>query len=522
MERSEVIFLTNTTSSSTSSPAAITTNNEINYEEKLIPKQITDQEDLKLKCIKQFELNNKLKFLRVIWTDVCNKIRCKCISREWLLKNKSEFIYVSVTGVVQSLNPNTDEIVFDSLPPSQSSDFVEVYLVPDWASVRPVPYSPEFLQVFGYFYKSDQVDSSKVVQGQVKPLTPWPVCPRHCLDRSLTMLKSEFGLELKGSFEEEFFLLKRQPDGKNVVEENALDQFSFATVYSLDRYNHLLEEITDHLGNQGIEIEQILKESSPGQFEFTLPYTDIKTACDRHVLFRLTVHAIAFQNGFIASFLPKVFKNRAGSGCHGHFSLWKDGINTTPSKIGEQGIEGISPSSCNFIAGILKHAKGLTPLFNACINSYQRLAPGTWSGATITWGINNKEAFIRIPSSPFSAFKGNSNFEVKTIDHSANLFLAIAGIVYSGMDGLRNKLSPPPATSKIPQLLTDEECKNLGISETLPLTLSDAILAFSNDQLLTDAFGDIAQVFIGMKKVENSRLEKCSFEDQRSILLELY
>ncbi|MBX9255606.1 hypothetical protein H1Q63_16990 [Desmonostoc muscorum CCALA 125] len=46
--------------------------------------------------------------------------------------------------------------------------------------------------------------------------------------------------------------------------------------------------------------------------------------------FRETVRAIAHQHNLTASFLPKIFADAAGSGCHIHLSLWYNGQNLLP------------------------------------------------------------------------------------------------------------------------------------------------------------------------------------------------
>ncbi|WP_373690621.1 hypothetical protein [Desmonostoc muscorum] len=84
--------------------------------------------------------------------------------------------------------------------------------------------------------------------------------------------------------------------------------------------------------------------------------------------FRETVRAIAHQHNLTASFLPKIFADAAGSGCHIHLSLWRDGQNLLPDP---QGICGVSQIGEAFIAGILDHLPALMALTTPSTNSYR-------------------------------------------------------------------------------------------------------------------------------------------------------
>ena len=78
----------------------------------------------------------------------------------------------------------------------------------------------------------------------------------------------------------------------------------------------------------------------------------------------------------------------------------------------------------HFIGGLLAHLPALVALTCASVNSYRRLAPQMWSSAYTVYGMDNREAAVRI-CSPMRDDPGSSvNLELKPSDSSANPYLA--------------------------------------------------------------------------------------------------
>ncbi|KAF2073849.1 hypothetical protein CYY_004845 [Polysphondylium violaceum] len=478
----------------------------------------------RLEVLKKIENDKRLKFIRVCWVDVANKIRCKSVNTRWLLEHRDNFFNVTVTNACMSFKAFEDAIVQEALPPN--SGFGEVFLVPDWDSFTRHPSNPAYAQMFGSFYTVPKVETN--AQGQSttthqRPLlAPWNLCPRNALKSAIDRLFANGQFTAKGSFEEEFYLIPREKNLQPTVNDLVWrDNSTFASCYSLDVYSDVLEKITDALELQGVPVEQLIKESGPGQFEITVPYTDILIACDRHEIIRQTVHSVAYECGFIASFIPRIYDNAAGNGCHAHLSLWKDGKNIIPD-VSNPNQSGISNVGCKFIAGVIGHAKALTGLFNTTKNSFTRLKPNCWSGSNITWGLDNKEAFIRVPTSPMSAIKGNTNFEIKTLDHTANVYLAMAAVIHSGLDGIVNDVPIPLHTSLNPCTLSQEERTKLGI-DVLPSNLITALEYLKKDQELVKNLGeDLVRAYTSVKLAEDKCLSSLTDEEIKLKLLELY
>lgn len=137
----------------------------------------------------------------------------------------------------------------------------------------------------------------------------------------------------------------------------------------------------------------------------------------------------------------------AGSGCHAHLSLWKDGANIFPSGT-DSNKHGMSASAQHFVAGILHHLPALLAFTSPHPLSYARIRPYTWSGAFQVWGRDNKEAPLRTCSPPGAAAGAVTNVEVKSLDGCANPHLGLAALAAAGLDGLRKRMALPDPTGE--------------------------------------------------------------------------
>lgn len=152
--------------------------------------------------------------------------------------------------------------------------------------------------------------------------------------------------------------------------------------YAMDINCEIIHNMVEALIKQGLEVQQYYPESGPGQQEITIKYTDALKAGDNQIAFREIVKAIAVKHGFLASFLPKIFPDKTGSGCHLHLSLWKDGENILTDYQEEHGI---SKMGEHFISGILHHLPALMAVTTPIPNSYRRIVPHGWTGAFQSW-----------------------------------------------------------------------------------------------------------------------------------------
>jgi glutamine synthetase len=248
-------------------------------------------------------------------------------------------------------------------------------------------------------------------------------------------------------------------------------------------------------------------EDANGQFEQNLTYADALTSCDRAVFFRYMVHALAEQNGMIATFMPKPFTHLTGNGCHFHMSLWGgDGRNLFLDESDPRGL-GLSELAYNFIGGLKKHARATSALTAPTVNSYKRLKVGTtvsgatWSPIWISYGYNNRTQMLRIP--------GPGRVEDRTIDGSCNPYLAAAAVLAAGLDGIDSGLDAGEPNSDNLYAFPYDELRARGL-ETLPTNLLMATVDLAQDEVLRGALGhardeDYVDYFIRVKLDEWNR-----------------
>src|SRR5262249_14782992 len=272
---------------------------------------------------------------------------------------------------------------------------------PDWSTFTPLPYAPGHARIMGDMMR----------QGR-----PWPYCPRYFLKRMIAEAARD-GLEIRAAVENEVYLLRSLPVGIA-----PLDDTVFASTLAMDIARPIIDELAEALIAQEIQVEQYYPESGPGQQELSVRYAGALTAADHQIAFRETARAVALRHGVKASFLPKIFADKAGNGCHLHLSLWSK----EQDVVGDpKAPDGLSAKVRACMAGLLFHLPALMPLTAPSTNSYRRFQPHTWSGAFRCWGIDNREAAVRVPTNPEGA---PTNFELKTVDASSNPHLALGAV----------------------------------------------------------------------------------------------
>jgi len=179
---------------------------------------------------------------------------------------------------------------------------------------------------------------------------------------------------------------------------------------------------------------------------------------------------IAHKHGMTATFMPKPFANRAGSGAHFHVSIGSaKQKNAFYDKNDKSGM-GLSTMAYHFLGGILKHARALCAVAAPTVNSYKRLVVGralsgaTWAPAYIAYGDNNRTACVRVPY---------GRLEIRLPDSGCNPYLVSAAIIAAGLDGIDKKLDPGPAQNINLYQLSPEELAAKGI-KLLPQSLHEA------------------------------------------------
>jgi glutamine synthetase len=319
-----------------------------------------------------------------------------------------------------------------------------------------------------------------------------PLCSRDFLRRVAQALADE-GLHVMAAFEQEFWL--ELPGTRD-----ALPGFSLQRALQAEPF---VTDAARLLDAAGLEPEMLLAEFGPDQFELTVKPGSPITAADRAVLTRELLRMTARKAGGRASFTPVREPGSIGAGTHIHFSLWdQSGAPVTY----EQGQSAdLSPVAQSFCAGIVRHMRALCALTASSVVSYGRLQPHRWSAAYTCIGRQNREATLRIcPVVGFSAtpVERQFNIEYRAADATANPYIALAGVLAAGLDGIRSGAALPPLIDRDPSELTDTQRQAAGV-ERLPTSLAAALDMLAEDDVLIAAMGPVlSEAFLLAKRHE--------------------
>ncbi len=318
--------------------------------------------------------------------------------------------------------------------------------------------------------------------------------PRVNLKRILTRMEDLGFSTLNIGVEPEFFLFKLDDDGKPTLEVN--DTGGYFDLSPIDGAEDCRRDIVLELGKLGFNMEASHHEVAPGQHEINFMFSNAVEACDNIQTFKLVVKNVAKRHGLYASFMPKPISKINGNGMHTNCSLVDlDGNNAFYDPEGDLELS----DTCRYwIAGIMKHAKSFTAITNPLVNSYKRLIPGYEAPCYISWSDANRTALIRIP-----ATRGNATrTEIRSVDPSANPYLAMAAILSAGLDGVVNKVEPDDPIYLNLFNCGKEKRKEEGIGN-LPSNLGEALKALSQDEVIKESLGEhIYDKFVKIKKNE--------------------
>ena len=372
--------------------------------------------------------------------------------------------------------------MLDELAPEGSFGPVgEFRLVPDLDTFAVLPYTPKSARV--------------LCDMQTPDGKPWEACPRSFLRRMVARARGQ-GLTVKAAFENEFSLARREAD-RHVP----LDRSPYGSTTGMDSATPVMMDVIEALLAQGVHPEQYYPELGPGQQELPVRFADGVRAADNQITVRDTVRGVALNHGLVASFAPKPYADEAGNGSHIHWSLWRlaDGVNLFHDP---KGRHGLSEAAFAFMGGVLAHLPALVALTAPSVNSYRRLQPRSWCGAYASWGPDNREAAVRIPSTRRTLEMESTNLELKPCDPSSNPYLALGGLLAAGLDGMARTLDPGEPALVDPDTYSDVERKRRGI-RLVPRSLGDALDELERDEALREAMGGVLfREYVAVKRAE--------------------
>ncbi|MCY1691698.1 type I glutamate--ammonia ligase [Exiguobacterium sp. SL14] len=324
--------------------------------------------------------------------------------------------------------------------------------------------------------------------------TPFAGDPRGQLKRVLKEMEELGFSSFNVGPEPEFFLFKKDEKGRPTLELN--DQGGYFDLAPVDLGENCRKEIVIELENMGFEIEASHHEVAPGQHEIDFKYADAITTADNIQTFKLVVKTIVAKHNLHATFMPKPLFGVNGSGMHANMSLFKGNENVFFDE-GNEDMQ-LSDDARAFTAGILKHARAFTAVCNPTVNSYKRLVPGYEAPCYVAWSARNRSPLVRVP-----ARRGlSTRIEVRSVDPAKNPYLALATLLASGLDGIKNNLKAPTPIDRNIYVMDKPERVANGIDD-LPSTLSHALEVLKADDVVMHALGDhIAEHFVELKEIE--------------------
>jgi glutamine synthetase len=393
-----------------------------------------------------------IKFVRMQFTDIFGQLKNVAITASQIEKAVSNQIAMdgsSIEGFVRI----------------EESD---QYLYPDLDSFMLLPWRPQYGQVARLICDVYNPDG-----------TPFVGDPRYVLKKVLKEA-SDMGYTFNVGPESEFFLFQTDDSGNPILKTD--DEAGYFDLGPLDRGEGTRREICMALEELGFEIEASHHEVAAGQHEIDFKYADALQTADNIMTFKLAVKTLAQKNGQHATFMPKPIFGISGSGMHTNMSLFRDGKNVFYD---ENGKKGLSQEARSFIAGLLKHVRGMCAVTNPLVNSYKRLVPGYEAPCYVAWSASNRSTLIRIP-----AARGQSTrVELRNPDPACNPYLALAVCLAAGLDGIKSNLQPPAEVAENIYEMDAQTRLKHGIT-SLPGSLEEAIAELNKDELIKATLGE--------------------------------
>ena len=329
------------------------------------------------------------------------------------------------------------------------------------------------------------------------------VAPRSILRRQLQRAH-DLGLEPMAGTELEFFVLRDSYEAAERKGFAGLETFGWyiEDYHTLQgtKVEPLVGAIRRHLDATGIPVETSKGEWGPGQHEINVRYAPFLEMADRHVIYKQLAKEVAHQQGLAVTFMAKPDERYAGSSMHLHSSLWSRDSGEPLFRGGEARFAG-DPKELPerfrwWLGGLLRHARASTLLFAPYVNSYKRFRAGSFAPTAIAWSYDNRTAGYRVVGRGASM-----RVECRVPGADANPYLSLAATLAAGLDGLENRIEPPPmfrgdlyAAAEMPRV---------------PHGLPEAVAEFEASPLFQEAFGaDVVEHLVHFARTEQQKFDE--------------
>jgi glutamine synthetase len=260
---------------------------------------------------------------------------------------------------------------------------------------------------------------------------------RRVLTRADALLRAATGAEVSLGVEVELFLI----DAGEPAPEETLREF--------------LRTLNGALGRAGIPGDWFRIGPAHGQGRAQMRPAAPLRAADQVQIYKHAARSLASSLGCTASFLAKPLPGPGSAAMLVHHALWKQGRNMFHDA---EGWACASESARHFAGGLLRHAPALLALCAPTVNSYRRLLPGSEAPTELVLSRSKAAAVCRVPPGSTGTAEASRRVKFCAADPSSNPYLALAGMLLAGLDGLENKIEPSiesPAVGRLPSSLEE-------------------------------------------------------------------
>ncbi|KAI1059398.1 hypothetical protein LB507_004039 [Fusarium sp. FIESC RH6] len=418
-----------------------------------------------------FQKNGSVKYVHLQWLDYSGVLRTRIIT---LTTAKD----IAAGKLRYSLAQNCMVIPISTAPACFPDGIEDWRLLPDWTSVK----------LCGYRQTHATVQCFLAHMGLENPFAR---CPRHLLSLAVDDLSTHPAKALIG-FEIEFVLLDQDHNAARSMDQTV----GYSMTAGLRTRNlDIIEKIVDALESSGIGTYHFHVEGAD-QFEIALSPLPPMEAVDSLMVAQETIRTIALHHGLRGTLAPKPILKGPKSGLHAHLSLYL-GLTAMPD---------------HFLAGTLDKLRALCALGLANFDSYDRVA-GDCAGEWVGFGTGNKDLPIRRVQ--------DNRWEFRALDATANIYLFMATLLYSGAHGMVAKLQLKSQDCQVvPSALSYEEAKRslgeLGITESVPTSLAESLAALKKDEDIEQWIGkELLTQYSRVKEKEVEYFGKMTEEERR-------
>lgn len=436
---------------------------------------------------KDFTKEDLIKFIEDNKIEIIN---FRYIAEDDHLKTLSFYIYDSnYLDTILTYGERVDGSSLFSFIDANSSD---LYVIPRYRTAFVNPFSEiPAVDILCSFYTSDG-----------KPLES---SPEYILQKAYNFFKQKTGLTFKAFAELEFYLYM-YPSNEFILSNRKGYHESEPYIKMAHIRNKAMKLISECGGKIKYGHSEVGAFTDDNytyeQHEIEFLPVDVEEVAEQFYIAKWILRTICYEEGVKISFAPKITIGKAGSGLHIHMLAEKEGKNVFL----ENGK--LSDIARKMIAGILTNADALTAFGNTTPLSYFRLVPNQEAPTNVCWGDRNRSTLIRVPLGWttkidmaahantgqevwYSKSPEKQTFELRSPDATANIYLLLAGILISVVNGLEM----PDALEIAQQLYVDvnihkEGCKSvLSQIGNLPDSCFEAALALEHKRHVFEQHG---------------------------------